>query len=108
MRLFLCFVAVLALLKGTTAFGTPPRPTTTRTSSTTTTATPLWAQKKQPPNKKTAANTTKNPVKEMLKMMITGSPDGVAIFGKPQHDWSGKGPAAGGTSNPTVWGKKKE
>mmetsp|Transcript_29496 Transcript_29496/g.49701 ORF Transcript_29496/g.49701 Transcript_29496/m.49701 type:complete len:114 (+) Transcript_29496:119-460(+) len=30
----------------------------------------------------------KNPVKDFLKVLITGSPDGVAQFGKPQRSWT--------------------
>mmetsp|Transcript_25230 Transcript_25230/g.47884 ORF Transcript_25230/g.47884 Transcript_25230/m.47884 type:complete len:116 (+) Transcript_25230:103-450(+) len=113
MRLLLSLVALLLalLVEGTTAFGMslPPRTTCTTTTFL------LLAQKKQSNpkaaanNKKTITAETKNPVKEMLKMMITGSPDGIASFGKPQHDWSGKsgsGSVTGGTSNPTVWKKK--
>lgn len=29
-----------------------------------------------------------DPVTEVLKILITGSPDGVMMIGKPQHNWS--------------------
>ena len=30
----------------------------------------------------------KDPVREILKTLITGSPDGVMMIGKPQYNWS--------------------
>lgn len=64
----------------------------------------LWAKKKE---QKDSASTNQGPdIKSFLRILVTGSPDGISLIGKPQHNWVTNKKEYTATKGPRQFGLK--
>ena len=78
-------VLLLALVNDVAAFLAPPTPTTFTMRST---SAPLLLAAKKTKDEDLLINKKNKTVKDWLRLIVTGSPDGISNLGKPQIDWS--------------------
>ena len=106
MRVSVIVSAALALFWGNvvSAFMVAPLLPIRSSSSSLAPSSSLWAKKKE---QKDDASSNQGPdIKGFLRILVTGSPDGISLIGKPQHNWVTNKKEYTATKGPRQFGLK--